>query len=473
MTSSTRAPRVPWRCPNCGLHAKMPAGKTILCRCSVQSEAIEGPGLVQQVSNFAKAAAAHVAAGSPQVTESMQAWRLGICQRCRYYSGEICLDHRCGCPLSQQREWRSKLAWADQQCPQGKWGPAPPGLEADGSGPQIRLAILTPCLNFGGGVEQWIHSLVKYLPPDIARAGIAITTTTYDAQALEYLQPYTPVSIGGDMARLLAANSDVLLCWGGDDPRQLIGPGREARTIYTAHGQSDWSAATAAQAQQWASTLVAVSPASQAISPPGTRLINNGVDFSRLLRLPDRDAARRQLGVPTGAFVLGTLGRIVPDKDPSCAARGVGELGTGSWALLVGRGEQDLIDQARRAANGRFTHQGATQDVASVLAAVDVLVTGSRHEGFGLALAEAWAAGVPTVSTRVGIAEKHPYAVEIPHLAAGAAVSKAARWARGPGHREQVREAKRMIETEYSAERMAAQWAELIREVAAHAARTV
>jgi len=44
---------------------------------------------------------------------------------------------------------------------------------------------------------------------------------------------------------------------------------------------------------------------------------------------------------------------------------------------------------------------GYTDDVVSAYRAMDVFVLPSRHEGFGLVFAEAMAAGVPVVGTRV------------------------------------------------------------------------
>jgi len=45
---------------------------------------------------------------------------------------------------------------------------------------------------------------------------------------------------------------------------------------------------------------------------------------------------------------------------------------------------------------------GYVRDVPAVLAALDVIVCASHEEGFGLAVVEAIAAGVPVVSTRCG-----------------------------------------------------------------------
>jgi hypothetical protein len=77
--------------------------------------------LFQKVINFAAAAAKHVAAGAPRCTDEQIAARHDICLGCEHYHGGAC--SQCGCPVSREKNLISKLAWADQSCPVGKWGP--------------------------------------------------------------------------------------------------------------------------------------------------------------------------------------------------------------------------------------------------------------------------------------------------------------------------------------------------------------
>jgi hypothetical protein len=77
--------------------------------------------LTQKLANFASAAARHVAAGMPQATEEQVAERFAICQGCEHYDGKAC--RKCGCPIVRQRQFVSKLSWAHEKCPVGKWGP--------------------------------------------------------------------------------------------------------------------------------------------------------------------------------------------------------------------------------------------------------------------------------------------------------------------------------------------------------------
>jgi hypothetical protein len=74
-----------------------------------------------KAKNFAAAAAQHLAAGAPRCTDEQIAARHDICLGCEHYQGGACTQ--CGCPVSRERVLISKLAWADQSCPVGKWGP--------------------------------------------------------------------------------------------------------------------------------------------------------------------------------------------------------------------------------------------------------------------------------------------------------------------------------------------------------------
>lgn len=83
-----------------------------------------GPGFLEKVKNFATATAGHVAAGMPMATDAEISRRHDICLGCEHLHGGACAV--CGCPVSLARGFASKLSWADQQCPVGKWGKATP-----------------------------------------------------------------------------------------------------------------------------------------------------------------------------------------------------------------------------------------------------------------------------------------------------------------------------------------------------------
>lgn len=81
----------------------------------------ELPPLSERVSNFFKSAASHVAAGMPRATDEQISARYAICQTCEFLLNGAC--SKCGCPVVRERQFISKLSWAGEKCPVGKWGP--------------------------------------------------------------------------------------------------------------------------------------------------------------------------------------------------------------------------------------------------------------------------------------------------------------------------------------------------------------
>jgi len=80
-----------------------------------------GLTLIQKAKNFSASAAKHVAAGMPRATDEQVAERFAICQACKHYDGKAC--RQCGCPVVRENKFLSKLSWAGESCPVGKWGP--------------------------------------------------------------------------------------------------------------------------------------------------------------------------------------------------------------------------------------------------------------------------------------------------------------------------------------------------------------
>lgn len=81
------------------------------------------PGFLEKLRNFATAAAGHVAAGMPMASDDEIIRRHDICLACEHLVDNACTQ--CGCPVSRVKGYVSKLSWADQECPIGRWGKAP------------------------------------------------------------------------------------------------------------------------------------------------------------------------------------------------------------------------------------------------------------------------------------------------------------------------------------------------------------
>ena len=142
-------------------------------------------------------------------------------------------------------------------------------------------------------------------------------------------------------------------------------------------------------------------------------VLHNGVDLSRFdvaartdAPSPAREALRRDWGVPAGALVVGSVGRLVAVKNYALLLRAVASSGLDDVHLvLAGEGPERAALTALAASLGiasRVHLLGHSNDVDRVLGAFDVFVLPSFSEGMSNTLLEAMAAGVPPVASDVG-----------------------------------------------------------------------
>lgn len=140
-------------------------------------------------------------------------------------------------------------------------------------------------------------------------------------------------------------------------------------------------------------------------------VVPNGIEVGRFGYDPRaRRAARARLGLPQDAFVVGGVGRLAATKRFGTLVQAVAAL-PDAHLLLVGEGPERaglLRLAAQRGAERRTLLPGACEDppgsgaapgsdLPSLLAAMDVFVSTSPEEAFGLAVVEALAAGLPVL----------------------------------------------------------------------------
>lgn len=153
---------------------------------------------------------------------------------------------------------------------------------------------------------------------------------------------------------------------------------------------------------------------SAGVSPMRISVIPNGVDTAafRPAAADERDRLRSQLGLPKGPVVAYT-GRLVRYKGLPVLLAAWRELvaaGSSGTLVLVGEGggdldacESELRDLvAREGLGDRVRFTGAVDNVADWLRAADVFAFPTEVEAFGLALVEAMACGLASVTTSIG-----------------------------------------------------------------------
>ena len=145
-------------------------------------------------------------------------------------------------------------------------------------------------------------------------------------------------------------------------------------------------------------------------------VLYNGVDCEHFAPSPvgaQSLCERRRLGIDPESFVIGSIGRLKPEKNQAVLLEAAAELRLRSipaHLLLVGEGvlREQLEHRAEQLRIRPFvTFAGVQRDVRPALAAMDVFVLPSTHvETFSNAALEAMAMGKPVVLSRIGGAEE-------------------------------------------------------------------
>ena len=135
----------------------------------------------------------------------------------------------------------------------------------------------------------------------------------------------------------------------------------------------------------------------------------NALNFHRFTGLNiDVVAKKMSLGLETSARVIGTVGRLSPQKGYSYLLDAAAQIVTDfpdAVFVIVGNGElrTQLEDQAERLGlQNHVKFLGARSDVEELLSIMDVFVNSSQWEGLPTVIMESMAAKVPVVATDVG-----------------------------------------------------------------------
>lgn len=143
--------------------------------------------------------------------------------------------------------------------------------------------------------------------------------------------------------------------------------------------------------------------------------IRNGIDLERfnLGVTHDRGAGfRSELGIPHDAPLIGTVIRLVPQKNPQGFVRAAGIVlaeRPSAHFVLVGDGPlrgETMTLAASLGVDDRIHFTGIRRDVADILPAFQMFVLSSHWEGLPRVVMEAMAFGIPVIAPDVdGMAE--------------------------------------------------------------------
>ena len=169
-----------------------------------------------------------------------------------------------------------------------------------------------------------------------------------------------------------------------------------------------------------ASRIIAVSEAvcgqlrkQNLVEPQKITIVKNGVDIAHLNEIrskSDRSELLQSWGFSDDSLIVATVGELnrlkghdlfvraaalVIDKFPSARFLVVG--GDPSQKKEIETSLREMIGELRL--QDRVRLLGEVDEIGSVLAGVDVFVSASRTESFGLAIVEAMAGGIPVIAT--------------------------------------------------------------------------
>lgn len=287
-----------------------------------------------------------------------------------------------------------------------------------------------------GGAERLITSCVPHLAARGLDVEVAYVLPEKDAYVprlvdagitVHALWKHTsPSGWSGALRRLIEERDYAIVHTHSPFPGAIarVAAGRAAaRFVHTEHNM--WERYR--RGTYWANALTyrrndAVIAVSQAVAesiPPrfcsaglrarGVDVVLHGIDLDKVtLGLDAKRAARKMLGVPEDALVVGTVGNLTEKKNHPMlveAFRQVQERHPGARLVVIGSGplEQQLRENVQRARLTDLTVLAGSRDDASELViGFDAFALSSRFEGLSIALVEALAVGVPTVATRVG-----------------------------------------------------------------------
>lgn len=198
--------------------------------------------------------------------------------------------------------------------------------------------------------------------------------------------------------------------------------------------------------------------------PRNVVLIHNGVRPPVAGRTCEE--MRKEIGIPEGAFVVGTVARLVVQKRFDRLLEAVALAGDAVHCVIAGDGKDraEIVNLVESLGLERRVHLlGHREDTADVLKALDVFIVASDREGLSNSMLEAMASGLPVITTPVSgaadaIEGDHPAGITVRFD--GASMARAIDELRI--NRSRLRDmgqaARHRAETRFSFDTMVAKW---------------
>lgn len=321
------------------------------------------------------------------------------------------------------------------------------------SGMAPRVGFISVAYSRIGGTETHHRTLLPRLRHVVDVAGfVASGFPGGDGTKLQ-----VPYATGVAAAKQLAAHCDVLVVWGLSDLLSILPTDRpKVIAVHHADSSSGWSNDLILQQLDMIDEIVCVNETTAtklAATGKPTHYIPNAIDPQRIVPSNQPSALESEHNIPAHAKIVLFGHRLSEEKRPELAVE-IAKLLPDDWVMVI-VGDGPLKHDVKTAAANchRVRLVGACESLADWLAISDCFLSLSTFEGFGLSIAEAMAAGVPTLSTATGIAPG--LATSLPTFASPAEWAKAIQTA-------EVKAWPALILDRFSVDRMVQSWANVI-----------
>ena len=302
-----------------------------------------------------------------------------------------------------------------------------------------------------GGVERYLVSLLKKMQPSNDIEHILLCSDSFDCKKFENLVTsievvdslHNPISMSQDFKSILTVRKlikkykpDIIYCHSSKAGAvgRIAATGLKKRVLYNAHGWSfNMKGSSTRKIKIYeivervlakrTDKIICISEYERTSAlehkickSDKLVVINNGIDFDEVSAGTPK--SRSELGIPESAFVVGTIGRLAPQKAPDMFVKVAIEVSSqiqNAFFVIVG---DDLSDgtvrdeiekQIKEAGlSERFIITGWVDNPTDYISVFDVATLFSRWEGFGLVLPEYMYMGKPIVATK---ADAIPYVV--------------------------------------------------------------
>lgn len=135
----------------------------------------------------------------------------------------------------------------------------------------------------------------------------------------------------------------------------------------------------------------------------------NAIHANKFAKRASHRDFRAELGLPTEALVVASVGRLVPEKGVlqlAAAAEEIGSICPNIHIVMAGSGPLETRLSRMEIPNLHLVGRTSRSDTAALLMQANIYCLPSRSEGFATTLLEAAACGTPSITTSIGGVEE-------------------------------------------------------------------